>query len=260
MPPPLVVELPLIIGHRGAAAHAPENTLAGLREAARQGATMVEFDATITGDTPPRVVIFHDDTLERTTNGRGAIDRTPFDTLRGLDAGEGERIPTLEEAVATVQHLGLMANVEIKVAPGRDRETAEAVMAALERCWPKDAPPPFISSFSVEALEIARREQPDWPRGYLLWDKPADWHIIADRLNVATININGERERTADLRDLLSTGRPVLAYTINDPDKARALLDQGIAGLFTDTPRTLLPLVKDRFDRRSIRINAPDAP
>ncbi len=237
----LTLTSPLIIGHRGAAAHAPENTLASIREAARQGAKMVEFDATISGDTPPVTVLFHDDTLERTTDGVGAVDRVPFETLRGLDAGDGERIPTLVEAITLVQALGLLANVEIKVAPGRDAETAEAVMATLITHWPVDGPPPLISSFSIEALEAAQAQRADWPRGYLIWDKPEDWRAIADRLAVATINVNAERETAESLQALQGTGRPVLAYTVNDLERAKFLFDQGVAGLFTDTPQTLLP-------------------
>ena len=235
---------PLIIGHRGAAAHAPENTLAGIREAARQGATMVEFDATISGETPPVTVLFHDDTLERTTDGVGAVDQVPFETLRGLNAGDGERIPTLVEAIALVQELGLLANVEIKVAPGRYMETAEAVMATLIAHWPEDAPPPLISSFSIEALEVAQAQRPDWPRGYLIWHKPDDWRVIADRLDATTININAEHEDAASIAAYKSTGRPVLAYTVNDPERAKELIAQGVTGIFTDTPETLIAAFK----------------
>ena len=238
----LTITTPLIIGHRGAAAHAPENTLASIREAARQGAPAVEFDATITGDDPPAVILFHDDTLERTTNGGGAVDHMPLSQLRTLDAGQGEQIPTLQETIALIHELGLHANVEIKVAPDRDVETAEAVMADLANHWPADAPPPFISSFSVPALEVAQAQKPDWPRGYLIWDKPDNWRAIADRLQVATININAERETPDSIASLRSTGRPVMAYTVNDPDQAASLFDQGIAGIFTDTPKTLLPV------------------
>ncbi|MBV6634138.1 MAG: glycerophosphoryl diester phosphodiesterase [Alphaproteobacteria bacterium] len=251
---PLTLTLPLLIGHRGAAAHAPENTLASIREASAQGAPMVEFDATISGDTPPQTILFHDDTLDRTTNGTGQVDKTPFAALRELDAGNGQPIPTLEDAIELVHALGLTANVEIKVAPNRDVETAMAVMATLKACWPSDAPPPFISSFSIEALEVAKREAPEWPRGYLIWDKPDDWREIADRLTVATINVNGDRVTAEEVAAFKSTGRHVLVYTVNDTDQMHELLAWGVEGVFTDTPKTLKPIL-DAQPRRQITLN-----
>ncbi|MEO0393982.1 MAG: glycerophosphodiester phosphodiesterase family protein [Pseudomonadota bacterium] len=242
----LTLTTPLIIGHRGAALHAPENTLAGIREAARQGATMVEFDATITGDTPPAVILFHDPTLERTTNGHGILDQTPLSTLRQLDAGQGEQIPTLAEAIALVQELGLLANVEIKVAPGRDRETAEAVMATLANHWPKAGVPPLISSFSVEALEIAKAQQPDWPRGYLFHTPPDDWAKTTARLDPATIHFNAARTTEASIEALKTSQKPLISFTVNDPKQALRLFDQGITGVFTDTPQTIIATLDGR--------------
>ena len=77
--------LPAIIGHRGAAADAPENTLASFREAARQGARMVEFDVKLTAD--GRLIVMHDDLLDRTTDGKGTVAETSLEAIRALDAG-----------------------------------------------------------------------------------------------------------------------------------------------------------------------------
>ena len=245
MPAALPFQTPIIIGHRGAAAHAPENTLASIREAANQGVTIVEFDATISGDHPPQAIIIHDDTLDRTTNGTGAVDKTPFTALRQLDAGDGERIPTLQEIIAEVHRLGMTANVEIKVAPDRDRETAEAVMADLIRYWPEQAAPPVVSSLSIEALEIAQRERPDWPRGIVLRYKPDNWRELADRLDLAIISYNVGIETPDEIDKLFASGRHIMAFTVNDAEQARALLERGVAGIFTDTPRTLLPVLAE---------------
>ncbi|HCI47672.1 MAG TPA: glycerophosphoryl diester phosphodiesterase [Rhodospirillaceae bacterium] len=245
MPAALPFQTPIIIGHRGAAAHAPENTLASIREAAAQGVTIVEFDATISGDHPPQAIIIHDDTLDRTTSGTGAVDKTPFAALRQLDAGDGERIPTLQEIIAEVHRLGMTANVEIKVAPDRDRETAEAVMADLIRYWPEQAAPPVVSSLSIEALEIAQRERPDWPRGIVLRYKPDNWRELADRLDLAIISYNVGIETPDEIDKLFASGRHIMAFTVNDAEQARALLERGVAGIFTDTPRTLLPVLAE---------------
>ena len=249
MPAALPFQTPIIIGHRGAAAHAPENTLASIREAANQGVTIVEFDATISGDHPPQAIIIHDDTLDRTTNGTGAVDKTPFTALRQLDAGDGERIPTLQEIIAEVHRLGMTANVEIKVAPDRDRETAEAVMADLIRYWPEQAAPPVVSSLSIEALEIAQRERPDWPRGIVLRYKPDNWRELADRLDLAIISYNVGIETPDEIDKLFASGRHIMAFTVNDAEQAQALLERGVAGIFTDTPRTLLPVLAEFQNR-----------
>src|SRR3546814_10832461 len=127
-PPPL--SLPRVMGHRGAKGLAPENTLASMKAAAEAGATWVEFDVMLTGDGEP--VLFHDDTLQRTTGIAGELARTPFATVRGLDAslrfsprygrlggpafaGRPDcRAPSLEAAPACMLDLGLTPSVELK--------------------------------------------------------------------------------------------------------------------------------------------------
>src|SRR5579862_6005632 len=86
-------------GHRGAAGHEPENTLRSVRKALELGADGIEVDVYFVDG---KLVVIHDDTLNRTTNGRGRLAENTFDYLRSLDAGKGERIPTLEEIFDTV--------------------------------------------------------------------------------------------------------------------------------------------------------------
>src|SRR4029077_10571609 len=145
--------LPAVVGHRGAAAAAPENTLESLRLAARQGAAMVEFDVKLTAD--GALILMHDDELDRTTTGHGAVAATALADIRALDAGgwfadawRGARVPTLEAAIGLLEGCGLNANIEIKPCPGRGVETAEGVVACLRRHWPKARPQPLLSSFA----------------------------------------------------------------------------------------------------------------
>src|ERR1041385_7236710 len=100
----MTLNIPRIIGHRGAAKAAPENTLESLREAKRQGATWVEVDAKLTADNA--VILLHDDLLDRTTSGKGPAAQATLDAIRTLDAGAwfapswaGAKVPTLEETV-----------------------------------------------------------------------------------------------------------------------------------------------------------------
>lgn len=236
-----ILALPRIVGHRGAAALAPENTLAGLRAAAAQGLTMVEVDVKLTADGAS--ILMHDDTLERTSSGHGPVRDRTLAELRTLDAGAwfgpafaGEPIPTLAECLATAVELGLALNLEIKPCPGREVETAERALAEALALWPADRPPPLVSSFEIASLHAARRVAPDWPRGYLIWERPDDWAAIADAVDAATINVNHEFETPATLAAYRATGRPVLAYTVNDPARAAELLALGVASIITDCP------------------------
>jgi glycerophosphoryl diester phosphodiesterase len=103
----------LRIGHRGASAHAPENTLAAIVKAAELGADMVELDVQASADGVP--MIMHDSDLALTTNGRGSIYDQPLHALKRLDAGGGETIPTLEEAVECCRAHGLGMYLELKI-------------------------------------------------------------------------------------------------------------------------------------------------
>ena len=235
--------LPRLIGHRGAKEDAPENTLASIREAARQGARWIELDVMLTRDRVP--VLIHDDQLDRTTSGRGPVAELELAELRSLDAGSwfdprfaGETVPTLEEALELILELGLGLNLEIKPYPGQDVPTAELALAVLKRRWPSSRPL-LLSSFQVPCLEVAQVLAPEIPRGYLLWDPPADWATIADRIGAATLNVEHGRQTAETVAAYRDTGRPVLAYTVNDAERARVLLGWGIAALFTDAPGRL---------------------
>jgi glycerophosphoryl diester phosphodiesterase len=240
---------PKLIGHRGACASSPENTLASLVAASKAGCTWVEFDATLSQDGVP--VLFHDDALDRTSNGQGPVAMAKLAHLKSLDAGswfspifKGEPIPTLADALALCRALGLHVNIEIKPAPGQDHITARTVLEVALQLWPnRKAEPPLISSFSVESLMVAKELAPHWPRGYLIWDAPPNWLMIADKLGASTLNIAHDREDMERLKAYLACNRPVLAYTVNDLARARALLAMGLSGVFTDDPQALAPLL-----------------
>lgn len=240
----MTLDLPKIIGHRGACAHAPENTLASIRKAAALGARWVEFDIRLTRD--GELVVMHDDTVVRTTNGRGRILDLALNEVQSLDAGAwfggafaGERVPSLGETIALLAELGLGANIEIKTAKPEAFATAEALGRALAH-WPAQAPAPLVSSFEIAALEAMQAAAPQWPRGLLLQKLDGDWRGLLDRLGAATLNLDHrplDRAKTALAR---AAGRPVLCYTVNDAARARQLFDWGVSAVFTDRPDRLL--------------------
>lgn len=225
--------LPRWFAHRGGGSLAPENTRAGIRLAARLGFKAVEFDVMLSADGTP--VLIHDETLERTTNGTGRVCDTPDAALFLLDAGNGERIPHFSEAATLCREYGLLANVEIKPATGCERQTAEVVARLTAACWEGAAVPPLLSSFSLEALEIARDLAPQIPRGLLFEQVPADWLDTARHLQVATLHCSAKHLSDAVLAEAQANGIPVLCYTVNSKDAAKSIFERGVSAVFTDS-------------------------
>lgn len=241
MSTPPAVALPRVVGHRGAAAAAPENTLVGIRAAADQGATWVEFDVMLTGDGVP--VLHHDETLRRTAGRDAPMAATPLSVVRTLDAGAwfdrsfaGERIPTLEETLALLVTLGLHANVEIKPTRGAEVATAAAAMETIARCWPAHLPPLLISSFKRASLTEALRQAPQVPRGLLVQRLPRDWLKAARALQCSTIHGEGRWLSQHAVRAIKEQDFGLAAYTVNRPASAQRLIARGVDCIITDVP------------------------
>lgn len=223
-----MLRLPRWIAHRGGGALAPENTLAGIRLAAALGFRAVEFDVMLSGDETP--VLIHDETLARTTNGDGWVCRTSDIELFALDAGGGERIPHLGEALALCAELGILANVEIKPAAGHDQLTAEVVCDLLR----STSQSLLISSFSRRALSVAGELLPSVPRAMLYEAVPANWTDDLDRLQFSVVHCSAAQLDTAFVAEAAQHGLPVACYTVNQPAQAEFLFASGVQALFTD--------------------------
>jgi glycerophosphoryl diester phosphodiesterase len=239
-----MLRLPKVIGHRGAAASAPENTLESFERAALLGARWVEFDAKLSRDGV--VIIMHDDTLDRTTSGRGPVAKADWSQISRLDAGawfgpnwRGVKVPRLDETIALLARLGLNANIEIKPCPGREVETAAAVIEVVREHWPKDREPPLLSSFALESMVVARDLAPELPRGLLIWDTPEIWRSEAGRLGCLSVHFSS-RSLPRDLKAVKQAGLGIAVYTVNDRRKARRLLDAGVDSIISDSPDTVL--------------------
>lgn len=239
-----VVSLPRVMGHRGAAATAPENTLAGIRRAADCGVTWVEFDVKLTADKIP--VLMHDDSLERTTGRDLLACDVGFDEIKSFDAGgwfgpefAGEKVPSLEETLALLLELEMLPNIEIKPSPGEDAETVTATLEVLGRVWPASKPSPLMSSFSRISLETLQNQAPDLPRGYLVEELPDHWETTAKDLGCVTIHHYAKAVTAAQVAETKAAGYGLAVYTVNDPEQARELLDWGIDCLITDAPEVI---------------------
>jgi glycerophosphoryl diester phosphodiesterase len=239
--------LPRVIGHRGAAAMAPENTLAGFRRAQALGVAWVEFDVRLTRD--GRCILLHDDTIDRTTDASGRAAEMSLAELAACDAGAwfdarfaGETIPTLEEAIDLLAELRLGANVEIKPHRGAERETAAAACRILAANWPHDLPPPLVSSFAYQALETAAELAPGLARGLLLGRAGDDWQVLAEGVGASTIHCDHIRLTPGRTGEMRAAGYPVLAYTVNDAARAAELFRWGVSAVFSDCPERLVAI------------------
>jgi glycerophosphoryl diester phosphodiesterase len=240
-----------VIGHRGAAHSAPENTLAGLRRAKELGCRWVEFDVRLTADGVP--ILLHDDRLERTTNRNGEAAALPFAEIRDCDAGRwfgpayiGERVPTLKEAVAELGALGLGANVELKATRRWAAATGRAAAELLTELWPTRLPAVLVSSFLDTALAAVREAAPQLARGLLFRAVPRDWRARVEALGCCTVHADHRLLRPVVVAEIRDCGYPLLAYTVNDAARAATLFSWGVASVFSDVPQLLIDVHSGR--------------
>jgi len=242
---------PRVLAHRGGGSLAPENTLAAIRLGISLGFRAIECDARLSRDEVP--MLFHDRQLARTTNGAGAVADTDAAALIALDAGSwfgpqyaGEPVPTLETTVALCRAHGVWVNLEIKRLDGATARIGEVVartMAALyadrlqpggDRADRVDAQAPLLSSFGAEALLAARAAAPDLPRGWIVGSIPPDWEAQLEALAAVSLHADHRLLTEEAVRAVKDAGYWLFCYTVDEPHRARQLLEWGVDALCTD--------------------------
>ena len=230
---------PRWIAHRGAGTLAPENTLAAFKRGAQHGYRMFECDVKLSRDDVP--FLLHDDTLDRTTNGRGVAGDNTWQDLQRLDAGSWhstqhahEPIPSLEAIAAYCIANGFDVNIEIKPTPGADAHTGAVVAQHAARLWQSESRKPLLTSFKPDALQAALAAAPDLPRGLLLHELWTGWLETALMLGCVAIVCNHKLWDTRSVAQAKSAGFILLSYTVNDEADVQRLLDLGTDGIITD--------------------------
>jgi glycerophosphoryl diester phosphodiesterase len=214
------------IGHRGAAGHAPENTLAAFRTGISLGADFVEMDVQRTRD--GHLVVMHDARVNRTTNGRGAVSAMTWEELQALDAGGGERIPSVEAALAAADgQAGVMLEVKM---PGIAGELYRAVQAAGF-----SGPVVYASFLMAEIVEIHRLD----PRAKTLAlmeriSRSAAALALAAGATLAGPNYHFVTAK--GIRALHDAGLQVWVFTVNQPRQIARALSLGADGVISDYP------------------------
>jgi glycerophosphoryl diester phosphodiesterase len=222
----------LIIGHRGARGHEPENTLRSIRHALELGVHGIEIDVWFVDG---ELVVFHDAKLERTTNGHGYLMKKSFAQLRALDAGKGERIPTLREVFETVNRRALI-NIELK-GPRTAGPVRALIAEFVERYgWQYDD---FLVS-SFNRTELRAVTDPQIPIAFLA-SRPTHLSLLsARRVRARAVN-PGLRFLTRHFVEMARRrGLKVFVYTVNEPADIERLRSWGVDGIITDFPERAL--------------------
>ncbi|WP_027859520.1 glycerophosphodiester phosphodiesterase family protein [Marinobacterium jannaschii] len=235
-----------IIGHRGVASLAAENTLGSIRQAARLGLRWIELDTTLLGDNTP--VLSHDNSLDRCTDQQGLLQHLSLPELNQINAtalfqdSPAEPLPTLQQALTLVQQLGLNLNLEIKGFDLPPDQVAEVICNALEQHWDNRCSL-LISSFDFEVLLAVRRLDPCPQIGVLFEAIPDDWLGYMQAVDAASLHCDWEQLSFRQAQAVKQAGYDLYCYTCNDTEQARRLFSIGVDGIFTDCPQDLLEQV-----------------
>ncbi|SLM29603.1 putative glcerophosphoryl diester phosphodiesterase [Desulfamplus magnetovallimortis] len=229
----------LIIGHRGSAGTSPENTLKSFEEAVLSGADAFELDVQVckTGE----LVVIHDRWVDRTTNGHGLVLNLSFSELRSLDAGDGEKIPTLEEVFELTANR-VEIHVELKSA-GTSQKAAELINRFVA-----DGKYTFdrflVSSFNQNELLNFRKYNKKCRIAALMAHTPVNYADCLDRstLDLWSLNLDIDNTNPEFVMSAHKKGYRFLVYTVNDLEDRELLREMGVDGVFTNFPNNFVAL------------------
>jgi glycerophosphoryl diester phosphodiesterase len=237
---------PWVIAHRGASGYAPENTLAAFERALQLGAGFIETDVHLTRDA--RFVAIHDSTLERTTNGTGAVHDFTLAQLRELDAGKwfdrefmDEKIPTLEEVLTFSRKNDVVFYLEIKYDAAWGMH--HALVAALQNA--QSAARTVVISFDPRTLLAVRKLDPSLMLGLLVEENTGDPVKTAGEIGARQLCLSASIVTPEFVKRIHDESLHVAAWTVNSVDKMRAMMSTGVDGIMTDFPDRLRVAIED---------------
>lgn len=243
---------PLIFAHRGSSAHAPENTLAAFELAVAQGTPAIELDTKLSAD--GQVVVFHDATVERTTNGRGYVSKLTLSALRELDAGsffsekfKGEKIPTLEEVLETIGKRVFISIEFSNYYTFPHDGLADKVCGLVKRFGLQDNI--LFSSFLPSNLKRTRELLPEVPRALLAlrgwkgeWARSFGFHFG----DYQALHPNLHDVTAQQIARVHRLKRRIHVFTVDAPDDMRRLIRWGVDGIITNDPKLALEVFSEK--------------
>ena len=213
--------------------HAPENTLLSFHKALELGTPCMEMDVySVDG----HLVVFHDSRLERTTNGTGYLLDQKFNDLRKLDAGNGEKIPTLKEAFEAI-NLNAGVNIELK-GPDTAVPVVEFIAKMRKSGWHDDLI--LVSSFNHRELLEVKRRDPRIKLGALIVGLPIDDAIFAQSLGAYSVHLSIEFIDRRFVKDAHNRDLRVFVFTVDHPEDIKKMEELGVDGVFTNYPERVL--------------------
>ncbi|KGE19113.1 glycerophosphodiester phosphodiesterase [Paenibacillus wynnii] len=232
--------------HRGASAVCPENTMVAFRRGLELGATGIETDVQMTND--GKLVLIHDEKLERTTTGTGYVKDHTLEELQKLDAGSwfgrdfgGETLPTLEDLLQLLQGQDIILNIELKngvfLYPGMEEKVIEAVKAF------NMSEQVLLSSFNHYSLAYCKRLAPEIRTGILYMEglyRPWDY---AATIGATALHAYHYAVIPEFVSEAAEHGVDYHPFTVNDPERMKVLLEAGVSGIITDYPDVLAKLL-----------------
>jgi len=237
----------LNIAHRGASAYAPENTMAAFEKAIELGADILELDLHLTRDN--ELVVIHDDTLDRTTDGRGPVHERSLDEIRRLDAGGwfgrefvGQRIPTLSEVLDRFAGKVPLA-LEIKAGSTFFPGIEEKVVSVLRRHSAIEHS--AVASFDHYALRRVKEIEPTVRTAALLVGRPVSISAIAGPGKADAMALEASLVTRTEVEACRAAGLQIVVWVVNELARMRYFIDLGVDGIITDRPdllRTALSL------------------
>lgn len=219
-----------IIAHRGASGYEPENTLRAVKTALAMKADAIEIDLHRVED---QLMVLHDRWLGKTTNGQGRIDKVSFEYIRSLDAGLGEKVPTLWELLSVIDGQ-CEVNIELK------SDHVEAILLPLLQKALTDlhfsSDQILLSSFNHPLLHRLHQLAPEWRLGALTAGKPLKLARFAQDLQAFSLNLDIDFTDQELIVDAHARGLQVYVYTLDHPEDIEMVFGWGVDGIFTNYP------------------------
>ncbi len=222
-----------LMGHRGAREEKPENTMAGFKHIASLGLKAAELDIHLSAD--GHIMVFHDETLDRTTNGSGLLKDKTLVELKKLDAGSGEQIPTLKEVLEYLLPLDFEVQVEIK-----DPEVVGPLLSYLETLSSKDYSQLIIISFDHRTIYKVKNQIPNIRTTAILYGYPLDPCSIVKAARADGLSINIEFIDAELVTKLKKENYLLTTWNANNKKQWEDIKDLGIDYICTDAPTEIL--------------------
>lgn len=225
---------PLIIGHRGAMGHETENSMPSIQKALEIGVDMIEID--VFRISSGELAVFHDERVERLTNGGGRIEEYNMFDMRQLILDGGHRIPILQDVLKLIDNK-VRLNIELKGKNTADRVNFITQYYIKNRGW--SAENILVSSFDWDELRSLRAINPDIAIAVLTEDDPEAAIPIAKELQAEGINPSYTTLTAENVKAIQESGFKVYTYTVNAPEDISRMIDYGVDGIFTDYPERM---------------------